>query len=330
MAFSENTTDRLPPKKEAAQRIVEAMRRQLGPDACAILQEDGVFELMLNPDGTLWEDRHGSGMRCVGTMGAGAAESFIGHAASLLGAVVTRESPILECELPGGEPFFGGRFEALIPPVVSTPSFAIRLKPSRVVPLEDYVAAGVMTASQRRRIEQAILARKNIVVAGGTSSGKTTLLNAMLHFMGAAAPHHRVLIMEDIAELQCSAPNVLTMRATDTVGLRRLVRAAMRLRPDRPIVGEVRGGEALDLLKFWNTGHDGGLASVHANSAAAALIRIEHLIAEVSVTPMHALIAEAVNLIVFIAKTHEGRRVKEIIAVRGYRDGAYQLDQLEG
>lgn len=312
-------------RDEQARRLAEALRRQLGPLGCRVLQEPGVFELMLNPDGRLWEDRHGSGMAPIGRMAASAAESFIGTVAAALRSTVTRESPILECELPAEAPFFGGRFEAVIPPAVVSPIFAIRLKASQVFSLAHYVEQGVMTPEQRALIERAVWHRQNILVVGGTTSGKTTLTNAILAHMADTSPEHRLVIIEDTAELRCSAENAVALRATDTVDMRRLLKATMRLRPDRIIVGEVRGGEALDLLKAWNTGHPGGVCTVHANTARAGLVRLEQLIAEVSVTPMHALIAEAVDLIVSIARTPQGRRVHEVVKVHGHETGAYQF-----
>jgi P-type conjugative transfer ATPase TrbB len=312
-------------RDEQARRLADTLRRQLGSVGCRVLGEPGVFELMLNPDGQLWEDRHGSGMNTVGRMSAHAAESFIGTVASMLRDTVTRESPIVECELPKEAPFNGARFEAMLPPVVPAPTFAIRMPASVVYTLDQYVEAGVMTPGQRDAIQQAVRVRDNVLVVGGTTSGKTTLLNAILAYTAFVAPDHRYVILEDTSELQCTAPNVVRLRATTDVSMRRLLKATLRMRPDRIIVGEVRDGSALDMLKAWNTGHDGGACSVHSNDARSGLIRIEQLIAEVSVTPMHALIAEAIDVIVCIAHTPAGRRVREIVRVDGYQAGAYQF-----
>jgi type IV secretion system protein VirB11 len=193
------------------------------------------------------------------------AESFIATVASTLRSSVTRESPILECELP----LDGSRFEALIPPVVSAPVFTIRRKASAVFPLDEYEQQRIMTARQRRAIETAVALRHNILVVGGTGTGKTTLANGIIDHIVRASPGHRLVIIEDTPEIQCAAKNAVVMRATDTVDMQRLLKATMRLRPDRIIVGEVRGGEALSLLKAWNTGHPGGVCTVHANYARA-------------------------------------------------------------
>ncbi len=312
-------------REEQARRLAETLRRQLGPTLCDLLHQDDVVELMLNPDGRVWVERLGELMQPVGRMAAATAESFIATVASTLRGTVTRENPILECELP----LNGERFEALIPPVVKAPTFTIRRKASAVFTLEDYERQGIMSAAQRVRIARAIAKRENILVVGGTGSGKTTLTNAIIDHMVNASPRHRLVIIEDTAEIQCTAENAVLLRATDTVDMQRLLKATMRLRPDRIIVGEVRGGEALALLKAWNTGHPGGACTVHANHARAGLTRIEQLIAEVSQTPMHALIGEAADLIVSIVKTETGRRIREVVEVEGFDGANYRFSEGE-
>ena len=209
--------------------------------------------------------------------------------------------------------------------------FSIRRKASAVFTLEEYERQEIMTRRQRMAIEHAVAERQNILVVGGTTTGKTTLTNAIIDQMVRTTPHHRLVIIEDTAEIQCVAPNAVVMRATDTVDMQRLLKATLRLRPDRIIVGEVRGGEALAMLKAWNTGHPGGICTVHANHARAGLTRIEQMIAEVSQTPMRALIGEAVNLIVSIVRTDTapGRRVREVVAVNGFGDGDYRFANVE-
>lgn len=293
--------------------------------------ERDVVELMLNPDGKVWADRLGKPMEPVGDLAPSTAESFIATVASTLRGVITRENPILECELPHESPFDGSRFEALIPPVVPAPVFSIRRKASAVFTLEEYERQEIMTRRQRRAIEKAVAERQNILVVGGTTTGKTTLTNAIIDQMVRSTPNHRLVIIEDTAEIQCAAPNAVIMRATDTVDMQRLLKATLRLRPDRIIVGEVRGGEALAMLKAWNTGHPGGVCTVHANHARAGLTRVEQMIAEVSQTPMRALIGEAVNLIVSIvrADTPVGRRINEVVAVNGFENGDYRIANVE-
>lgn len=312
---------RLSSREEQSRRLDEAMRRQLG-EFCRYLDEPGVIELSLNPDGQVFADILGKGMHPVGAMKSEAAEALIATVASIHRTTVTRDSPILECELP----LDGSRFEGLLPPVVSAPAFSIRRHASAVFTLAEYEAAGVMTATQRQAIELAVATRRNILITGGTASGKTTLGGAILAHMAKATPDDRVIVLEDTVELKIPARNSVALRTTHTCDMRRLVRAAMRLRPDRLVIGEVRDGAALDFIKALNTGHSGGFCTVHADDCRAALLRMEQLIQEVSIHKMPEAIAQAINVIVAVGKSAEnksGRRVKEILAVKGWRDGEY-------
>lgn len=306
------------------ERSQTKIKRELGVVA-KYLEDPEVCEIMLNPDSRLWIERFGQPMEHVGFMTAGQAEALMSTVAATLRTTITRENPILECELP----LDGSRFEALIPPIVAAPTFTLRMKAVKVFTLADYVASGVMTARHKEVLELGIVDRKNILVVGGTGSGKTTLCNGIIDGVSTLTPEHRVVIGEDTSEIQCTAKNVVFLRTSDTVDMLRLLKVTMRLRPDRIVIGECRGGEALALLKAWNTGHDGGVATVHANSARAGLIRMEQLIAEVSPAPMQNLIAEAVDLVVFIKKTAQGRRIEEIVSVEGYNSAGYIFKTME-
>ncbi|RUV80319.1 P-type conjugative transfer ATPase TrbB, partial [Mesorhizobium sp. M1A.F.Ca.IN.020.32.1.1] len=200
----------------------------------------------------------------------------------------------------------GHRFEGLLPPVVAAPTFTIRRRASRLIPLDDYVKAKVMTTRQADIIRNAIASRLNVVISGGTGSGKTTLANAVIAEIVETAPEDRILILEDTAEIQCAAENAVALHTSDTIDMARLLKSTMRLRPDRIIVGEVRDGAALTLLKAWNTGHPGGVTTIHSNSAMSALRRLEQLTAEASQQPMQEVIAEAVDLVVSIERTGRG------------------------
>lgn len=310
-------------RNEYDTRITEKLKRELGPQICELLADDTVIEILLNPDRTLWVERFGEPMKKIGKMNNSQAESLMGTIASTLKTEITALNPILECELP----IDGSRFEGLMPPVVSNTTFTIRKKATRVFSLDEYVDTKIMTVDQANSIKNAVNEKKNILVVGGTGTGKTTLTNAIIHYMATAFPTDRLIIIEDTGELQCAAENVVILRAVDHVDMTRLLKATMRLRPDRILVGEVRDGAALALLKAWNTGHPGGAATVHANSALAGLIRMEQLVAEATQAPMQSLIAEAVNLIVSIEKiAHLGRRVKEVVEVKSH-DGVNYVTQ---
>ena len=303
--------------RQVYDRQSEALRRAMGSEILDPLGDPQVVEIMLNPDGSLWIDRLGAGMERVASIEPVRALTIVNTVAAMLDAVVTPDRPILECELP----LDGSRFEALIPPLVERASFALRKKAALVFALVDYVAKGIMTQAQCQAIEDAVADRRNILVSGGTGTGKTTLANAILDAVARVSKDHRIVVIEDTRELQVNAENVVFLRTSDNTDMTRLLRATMRLRPDRIVVGEVRDGSALALLKAWNTGHPGGVGTVHANDASAALIRVGQLIQEAGVPPNPELIAEAVDVVVSIKRTGEGRRVEEVSLVRGWSAG---------
>lgn len=308
-------------KNESTRRLRASLREALGGVICAALEDPAVVEIMLNPNGNLFIERVGQGIVRSGTMLPSDAEIVIGKVAHALKSEVAPDRPIISGELPIG----GHRFEGILPPAVSGPVFTIRKRASMLIRLDQYVSDGIMGEHQVQVIREAIANRLNIVVSGGTGTGKTTLTNAILAELVEVTPDHRLVILEDTAEIQCSAENHVSLHTTDTVDMARLLKSTMRLRPDRIIVGEVRDGAALTLLKAWNTGHPGGVTTVHSNSAFAALTRLEQLVAEVSTQPMPEVIGEAVDLIVSIERVPQGRVVREIIKVDGFRNGAYQF-----
>lgn len=306
---------------DTQRRLIEKLTRELGSVCMEALTDPSVIEIMLNSDGTLWVERCGEPIVCIGSMAESKARALLGTIASYLNTTITTNNPILECELP----IDGSRFEGLLPPIVSRPTFTIRKKALKVFSLEEYLHNGIITQEQYRLIRESVYnpsdlhtPKKNILIVGGTGSGKTTFANALIDAMVKQTPEDRLVIIEDTAEIQCLAKNHVLLRTSERVSMLSLLRATMRLRPDRILVGEVRGAEALDLLKAWNTGHNGGVATVHANSARAGLIRLEQLIAEATPSPMQNLIAEAIDLVIFITKRPKGRMVKEIIEVIGF------------
>lgn len=298
------------------------LRTALGSAIAGHLDDPSIVEVMLNPDGRLWIDRLASGMEDTGTRITPAdAERIVRLVAHHVGVEVHPASPRVSAELPGS----GERFEGLVPPVVAAPCFAIRRPAVAVFSLDDYVTAGIMTAAQAAFLRRAVAERQNILVAGGTSTGKTTLVNALLAEI--AQTGDRVVLIEDTRELQCAAPNLVALRTRDgAASLSDLVRSSLRLRPDRIPIGEVRGAEALDLLKAWGTGHPGGVGTLHAGSAIGALRRLEQLIQEAVVTVPRALIAETIDVIAVLSGRGSARRLAELATVRGLTpDGDYIL-----
>jgi type IV secretion system protein VirB11 len=300
-------------RAEAISRGARMLRTALGASIAAWLEDPAIVEVMLNPDGRLWVDRLSDGLADTGEhLSAADGERIIRLVAHHVGAEVHAGQPRVSAELPET----GERFEGLLPPVVTAPAFAIRKPAVAVFSLDDYVRAGIMTAGHAALLRQAVKERRNILVAGGTSTGKTTLTNALL--AEVANTSDRVVLIEDTRELQCKAPNLVALRTKDGVAsLSDLVRSSLRLRPDRIPIGEVRGAEALDLLKAWGTGHPGGIGTIHAGSALGALRRLEQLIQEAVITVPRALIAETINVVAVLSGRGAERHLSELAHVTG-------------
>ncbi len=309
-------------RTEALLRGARMLRTALGPAIAAYLEDPSIVEVMLNPDGRLWIDRLSGGLEDTTIrISAMDAERIVRLVAHHVGVEVHANAPRVSAELPQT----GERFEGLVPPVVTAPCFAIRRPAVAVFTLTDYVEAKIMSGAEAELLRAAVRERKNVLVAGGTSTGKTTLVNALLAEI--ATTGDRIVLIEDMRELQCAAPNLVALRTKDgAASLSDLVRSSLRLRPDRIPIGEVRGGEALDLLKAWGTGHPGGIGTLHAGSAIGALRRLEQLIQEAVVTVPRALIAETIDVIAVLAGRGSARRLAELARVEGMTaDGDYHL-----
>ncbi|MGV2184064.1 P-type conjugative transfer ATPase TrbB [Rhizobium rhizogenes] len=298
---------------QAVSRGARMLRTALGPAIAAYLEDPAIVEVMLNPDGRLWVDRLKEGIVATDDILIPAdGERIVRLVAHHVGAEVHAGAPRVSAELPET----GERFEGLLPPVVAAATFAIRKPAVAVFTLPDYVAAGILTEAQADVLRLAVERRKNILVAGGTSTGKTTLTNALL--AEVAKTSDRVVLIEDTRELQCASPNLVALRTKDGVAsLSDLVKSSLRLRPDRIPIGEVRGAEALDLLKAWGTGHPGGIGTIHANSAIGALRRLEQLVQEAVVTVPRAIIADTIDLIAVLSGRGIARRLVEVALVDG-------------
>jgi len=309
--------------------LVEKIGLALGPVVGKALEDPSVVEVLINPDGVVRiEQLGGAGVQATGTRVAPAnILAAVGAVASLLGTVVNSESPVLQGELPVS----GARIQAFVPPIVPRPCLAIRKKASAYYPLASYVETGRMSSACRRAIEEGVRGRRNILVSGGTGSGKTTLVNAIIGEIAVQAPRDRLVILEDTTELQPRSDDVVQLRTSAHVDMRALLRGTLRMRPDRILVGEVRGGEANDMLDAWNTGHPGGVCTVHADHPHGALLRIERLAAQGTVNgkaPREA-VAEAVGLVVQAERGPEGPRIREVAEVRSLgADGNYRIETL--
>lgn len=334
--------------EEQRQRYEAKLKRELGDIILTHLADPRTEDILLNPDSVLWVKRIGESFITVGEMPPGHAASALNTVAAWRGTNLNHERPILETELP----LDGSRFEGLVSPVVRRPVFAIRLRPKQIFSLEHYEAEAILSEKDdplnklRGResfldsirglrhgdiIRRAIAAKRNILVVGATGSGKTTFLNACFDAMVRLAPNDRIVSIEDTTELQCTLKNYVDLRAAGEVTMLDCLRACMRLKPTRIVVGEVRGAEAHTLLKAWNTGHPGGIATIHANDAESGLVRLETLVAEATTAPQQTLIAEAVDLVVFVdeeSSLKAGRKVREVVFVAGYENGRYLVEHV--
>ena len=293
-------------------RELKTLYYSMGNEILTYLKDENVFELMVNADGKLWVDTFSDGRIYSGViMDASCRQQILFQVASMTKQVVDEDHPMLEAELPDGS-----RFQGFFPRVVKAPAFVIRKHSSQVFTLDDYVAQGIMTPYQKDSIIDAVKTRKNIIAAGGTKSGKTTLLNAILEEISKTGD--RVISIEDMPELQCTAENYLSLRTSSHASMDDLLRSTLRATPDRIVVGEVRSGEALALLDAWSTGHSGGCSTVHSNSAYQTLLRLQKMISRVSITPQQETIGDAVDMVIYLARKGTGRIIQEVLLVKGY------------
>lgn len=276
------------------------------------LDDDDVCEVMVNADSKIWIDTFSHGLIDTGkTLTDEITSSIIIQIANHSHKTCDKDNPLLEAEI------LNMRFQGFLSPdIVENSAFCLRKHAKVVFTLEDYVNNKTMTKRQQEVILKAIKEKKNIIVAGGTGSGKTTLVNALL--AEVAKLNDRVVLIEDTKELKCDAKNKLSLLSTKKVSMEELLRATLRARPDRIIVGEVRGAEAFTLINAWSTGHKGGISTVHSNSASRTMSRIETLVGFGTDKVQGTLIADAIDLIIYIKKTANRRTIEEIVEVINY------------
>lgn len=296
----------------AKKRALSTLHYTMGAEILKYLDDDNVFEIMVNPDGKLWVDTFNKGRIFTGSIVSEKdSQQLIYQVAAMTDQICSDDMPMLAAELPDGS-----RFQGFLPKVVTAPAYIIRKHTKANLSLDDYVNQKIMTENQREIIKKAVKERKNIIAAGGTKSGKTTLLNAILSEISKY--DDRVIMIEDLPELKCSAKNYMSLRTTDKVTQDDLLKSTLRATPDRIVVGEVRGAEALALLDAWSTGHGGGGSSVHSNSAKQTLYRLQQMVSRVSLSPQQFMIAEAVDIIVYLKRKGSSRYIEEIIEVLGF------------
>jgi len=308
--------------KDRAKSKLERDAREI----LSALQDPDTVEIMVNADGRIWQEKLGKKIQHIGNIQVAQVEAVIKTVAGFHGKEVNRFNPMIEGEFP----LDNSRFAGQIPPIVSSPTFAIRKKAIKIFTLEQYVETGMLSLRHSEAIQDAVRKHRNILVIGGTGSGKTTLINAIINEMVLNDPDERIFILEDTGEIQCAAQNFVQYHTTLDVDMTQLLKTTLRMRPDRILVGEVRGAEALDLLDAWNTGHEGGAATLHANDALSGLTRLESLISRNPSAPKEImpLIAEAVDMVVHITRTPHGRKIQQIIEVQGFKRGSYQIKKL--
>jgi type IV secretion system protein TrbB len=313
----------VPHKDVSRTRKYDALRTALQP-VMSYLDDPMVLEIMVNADGKVWVDKFREGMFFSDVvMVPDEVERIVRLLAAAMNTEVNEKTPSLSAKIPG----WGARVQASVPPIVAAPVFSFRKPAKLVYPIQDYVDCNILTTEESAFLKKAVRDRKNILVGGGTGSGKTTFVNALLQEV--AGTNDRVYIVEDNPELQCDAENKVEIFVQPPVYThQKAIMDALRFRPDRIIVGEVRDGAAIDMLKAWNTGHPGGIATIHANSTASMLDRLCQLCEEVMPHAPRYLIADAIDICVHLKRDighPAGRSITGIMEVTGESDGQWVL-----
>jgi type IV secretion system protein VirB11 len=291
------------------------------------LKDPEIKDISLNPDGTLWEDRIGKGWIQIGTMDQDLAKGFLNAVASFLDVRFNYDEPILQGELPNLEPFKGERIQAMMPPNTPGYQFTIRKPSIKILTLFDYVQSGALSENLAKAIELGIEQRKNILIAGGTATGKTTLANAILEAIARITPNDRLYIIEDTVELRPTSKNYVATRTSPGVDEDALLVSGLRNAPKRIILSEIRRKEAFTFLDALNTGHEGGLATIHANSCLDSLYRLENILKKWNFTPSPEEIAHSINMVIHIKRGIGAPKIHEVGLV-SYKNSKYIVDTL--
>jgi len=281
------------------------------------LKDDAYTDLYINPDGKLFIKAFAKPRQYTGIIVEPAKiNRIIEWTAHITGKVVNEAYPMLSAIMP----YFDMRIQGTIPPWVSAPTICIRKKYKTVIPLQRFVDDNRITENQFEFLINAIKTQKNIILGGGTGSGKTTLLNSLIDSIGKINPTHSLLIIEDTGEVMCSAPDYKIFIAEPEKTIE-ITRAALRFYPNRILFGELRYGDvALELMKIWISGHPGGLATIHLDSARLVLTRVQQLIQECNYHMSEEVLAQTINVCVYLKDSGNGPKAEEIVEIKWDKD----------
>lgn len=299
-----------------------------GQQVMAAFSDENVSEIIVNSDGKLILEENEKGKYVAGLANIADIRHAIDIVAQYRRVFLNTENPDISVSLPNDAPFHGARLQALIPPSVPAPSLTIRKHNRKIKALDTFLTQEIITETEYQFLVNAVKNRRNILVSGQPKSGKTTLTTALINQIPIFHPQDRVLILEDVPELQLITEDTEYLQVSTSRSMMNLLRCAMRMRPDRIIVGEVTDGAAHDLLKAWNTGCAGGISTLHANSCRATLQRLVDLSCEKNIPAPITLILESIDVLVHIERGDQysaGRKVTEIATVHNYDHASQQF-----
>ena len=300
-----------------AERLAGLLRQYLGDPILSALADEDVEEIYVNPDMVVRCVSHSRGrIQLPLRVETSDVEQFLRGVASQSGTDIGPDKPSLAAALP--QSFGKCRIQGFLPPISDGPALIIRKPPRRLIPLAEYVEQGILSAVAEGIIQQIVAERLNVIVAGPTASGKTTLCNAILAEISRQFPHERLVVLEDTPELRITGRDHLRLQTAHHVSMRDLVKYSLRCTPNRIIIGEVRDGAARDLLDAWVTGHPGGCGTVHGEDSLMALDRLARLAGEGAggVDQRH-MVAQSVDCVIYIAGHGRHRKVRDIARLEG-------------
>jgi type IV secretion system protein VirB11 len=309
------------------------MARFLGSRLCELFVDEGIVEVYVNGDLAVWTDGVGGRQQTDLVLSEEAVRGFLNIASTREEISLGGEQGACEiaAELPA-EIFGKARLQGMVPPLVERPSFVVRKHPARILLFPELVACGSASPEQHAVLRQALAVGESIIVSGATKSGKTNLVNALLHELVEIRPAVRVVVLEDTPEVVCPARDTLRMVTVEgRIDLHDLVRIGVRCHPDVFVVGEVRGRDAYPFLDSMATGHGGGMGTIHAGSPEGALSRLNRLakLGSSAESEQHELIAEVIRLVVHMAWAGSAPRIVEVARIGAWLPGrGYELERL--